>query len=188
MAKPDKPVVRRGDLTFAPCASGEARALVAAHHYAKSSSHMGFAFCARREGQLGGAALFLPPLPPAAKKHAKSDPRRVTTLHRLVVVPGEPQNVAGMLIGRALRHLRQDGRYDTVVTFADLSRGHTGTVYKATNATSCGLTKPEPFWLDPKTGKRVSRKSTRSRTVAEMRALGLERHVSPGKHCFRWVF
>lgn len=187
--KPDKPVARRGEYEFVQCGREERRVaheLVRSHHYAKSASHRSFGICAKRNGKVVGAALFLPPLPPAAKKHAKMDPKKVTTLSRLVVAPGEPQNVAGMLIGASLRHLRRDGRYDTVLTFADLSQGHSGTVYKATNAISCGLTKPEPYWVDPRTGARVSRKATTSRTVAEMRALGYERRMSPGKHCFKW--
>lgn len=184
--KPDRPVAHRGDYAFGPCGK-EGRELVAAHHYSKSASHRAFGFCLRRGGEIVSAALFLPPLPPAAKKHAKTEPKKVTTLHRLVVVPGEPQNVAGMTISRSLRQLTKDGRYDVVLTYADMSRGHAGTVYKATNAHSCGTSKPEPYWVDPVSGRRVSRKATRSRTVAEMRALGYERHVSPGKHCFKWV-
>lgn len=153
--KPDKPVARKADYEFDVCSRAElktARALVAEHHYAGSSSHRSFGICAKREGKVVGAALFLPPLPPAAKKHAKTDPKKVTTLSRLVVLPDEPQNVESMLIGASLRHLRRDGRYDTVLTFADLSRGHTGAIYKATNAEYCGLTKPEPYWEDPATG------------------------------------
>lgn len=91
-----------------------------------------------------------------------------------------------MLIAASLRQLRRDRRYDTVITYADLSQGHKGTVYKATNAIPCGKTEPKAYWVDPKTGRRVSLKATRSRTVAEMRALGYERCVSPGKFCFKW--
>jgi hypothetical protein len=130
--------------------------------------------------------MFLPPLPPAARKHALRDPKKVTSLHRLVVEPGEPQNVASMLIAGALRQLRRDGRYDTVITYADTARGHTGGIYKATNAEYLGLSRPEVYWIDPKTGAQVSRKATVSRTASQMRALGYERHVSPGKHVFRW--
>lgn len=188
--KPNRPVAHRRDYEFDVCSRADrevARSLVAAHHYARSSSHRSFGICAKRGGKVIGAALFLPPLPPAAKKHAKSDPKKVTTLSRLVVLPEEPQNVESMLIGASLRHLRRDGRYDTVLTFADTSQGHTGAIYKATNAEYCGLTKPEPYWVDPATGRRVSRKATVSRTSAEMRALGYERHLSPGKHCFKWI-
>jgi hypothetical protein len=34
----------------------------------------------------------------------------------------------------------------------------------------------------------VSAKATKTRTVAQMKALGYERQVSPGKHCFKWEF
>lgn len=147
---------------------------------------MGTMICAIKNGKIVGAALFLPPLPPAAIKHAKTDPKKVTTLSRLVIASGEPQNAASMLIAASLKQIRQDKKYDTVLTFADLSQGHLGTVYKATNAIYCGKTRPEPYWIDA-TGRRVSRKSTKTRTVSEMAALGYERKVSPGKHCFKWI-
>jgi hypothetical protein len=179
---------RREDYTFEVCGKDErkvARDLVAKLHYAGSSSHRSFGVCVKRGGEVVGAALFLPPLPPAAKKHAKSDPKKVVVLSRLVVLPTEPTNVESMLIGASLRQLRKDGKYDTVLTFADTAQKHTGQIYKATNAEYCGLTKPEPYWVDAE-GRRVSRKSTVSRTSAQMRELGLERRMSPGKHCFRW--
>jgi hypothetical protein len=91
-----------------------------------------------------------------------------------------------MLIGASLRLLKKGGRYDVVITYADTSRGHTGAIYRATNAEYCGLTRPEPYWVDQH-GRRVSRKATISRTASQMRALGYRREVSPGKHCFRWV-
>lgn len=190
--KPSGPVARRADYVIGPCLPGPARDLVKAHHYSKSASHRAFAVCARRSGEstagpgeLVAAALFLPPLPPAAKKHALLDPKRVTALHRLVVAPGEPQNVASMLIAGSLKQLRRDGRYDTVVTYADTAQGHTGAIYRATNAEYLGISKPETYWVD-RDGRTVSRKSTRSRNYAEMRALGLEQRKSPGKHVFRW--
>lgn len=187
--KPVNAALRR-DYTFEFCGKDERKAaheLVAKYHYTGSSSHRSFGVCVKRQGRVVGAALFLPPLPGAAKKHAKTDPKKVTALSRIVVLPDEPTNVESMLIGAALRKIRKDGRYDTVITFADTSRGHTGAIYKATNAEYRGLTKPSPYWVDPKTGRRVSAKATVNRTVVEMRALGYERHVSPGKHCFRWV-
>jgi hypothetical protein len=184
-----KNAAKRADYAFEVCdkrALKEAREMVAQHHYAGSSSHRSFGVCAKRDGRVVGAALFLPPLPPAAKKHARTEPRKVITLSRLVVLPEEPTNVESMLIGASLRQLRRDKRYDVVLTFADTSRGHTGAIYKATNAEYCGLTRPEPYWID-KDGRRVSRKATVSRTAAEMRALGYRREVSPGKHCFKWT-
>lgn len=184
--KPDRPVARRGDYTFRECGPAVARSLVEAHHYSKSCSHRAFSICAFRGDEPIGVAQILPPLPPAAKKHARTDPKRVRVLTRLVVVPGEPQNAAGMLIAALLHQLRREGRYDRVLTYADMAQGHTGVVYRATNAKFLGMSEPEPYWVDLASGVRVSRKSTVSRTNAQMRALGCEQRVSPGKYIFAW--
>lgn len=55
------------------------------------------------------------------------------------------------------------------------------------NEAATAAPKATPYWVDPRDGRRVSRKATRSRSVAEMRALGYEKCLSPGKHCFKWV-
>jgi hypothetical protein len=190
VTKPNKPVARKKDYEFDVCPNRVARRLVEKHHYAKSASFMGTAFCLWHRGgkpeDAVAAAITLPPLPPAAKKHAHTTPERVTALSRVVVEPGEPQNVASMLVSRVLKQTAKDRKYDTVLTYADMAEGHTGAIYRATNAEYLGTSKPKVYWVDPATGRRVSLKATKSRTHAEMRALGYEKRVSPGKHVFRW--
>lgn len=188
--KPSKPVARKGDYEFGVCANRIARRLINQYHYSRSSSFMGTAFCLWLRGgtpeDAVAAAITLPPLPPVARKYASSSPQRVTALSRVVVMPGQPQNTASILVARVLRQTRKDGKYDTVVTYADTSEGHTGTLYRATNAEYLGLSAPKAYWVDPKTGARVSAKSTKTRTVEQMQQQGYERRKSPGKHIFRW--
>jgi len=188
--KPAGVVARRADYVFGVCENGIARRLVVQHHYAKSASFMGTAFCLWPRGGTPGdavaAAMTLPPLPQAAKKHAHTDPKRVTALSRVVVAPGQPKNLASMLVGGVLRQTATDGRYDTVLTYADTAEGHTGQIYRATNAEYLGLSRPKAYWIDPASGARVSQKATKNRTAAEMRAAGYIRQVSPGKHTYRW--
>lgn len=88
-----------------------------------------------------------------------------------------------LLIGRCVRVLRKAKAYHLLVTYADESQGHTGAIYRATNWLPAGKTKPEPRWLS-KDGRQVARKATRTRTKAEMLALGY--HVSGrySKHRF----
>lgn len=191
--KPERPVARKQDYFLSPCEHSVATALVREHHYAKSAANTGVSFCAAREGKVRAAAMFLPPLPPAAEYIAERAaerglsvaPSQVVSLSRLVVIPGEPQNVASMLVAYALRAFRKSKKYRAVVTFADTAEGHTGQVYRAMNAEYLGKTKPEPYWVDAE-NTRVSRKATQSRTVSQMRSLGYERKVSPGKHRFVW--
>lgn len=187
----DRPVARAGDYEFKECDPQErqaARELVRQFHYTCAMSNTGKFFCAKRDGVVVGAAVYLPPLLAAAVRHAQGDPKRVISLSRLVVAPGEPQNVAGMLIAASLRLLVAQGKHDTIVTYADMSEGHTGTVYRATNAQSCGVSKPRTYWIDPETGCRVSQQSKRWRSNERMLELGYEPRVSPGKHCFEWKF
>ncbi len=168
--------------------------LIRAYHYSKSCSKTGLSWTASdRYGNTVAAAVFLPPLPPSSKSVAQLAEQhgrvcvwqRVLSLHRLVVVPGQPQNVASMLVCKALRDLRKSNRWDAVVTYADTSAGHTGQVYRAMNAEYVGVTAAEPYWVD-ENGMRVSRKSTKSRAFDEMHALGLKKQYSAGKHKFVW--
>jgi hypothetical protein len=90
-----------------------------------------------------------------------------------------------MLVSKALRELRSSKNWDAVVTYADTSAGHTGQVYRAMNAEYLGLTGASDYWVDA-SGARVSQKATRTRSTAEMRALGLEKKRSEGKHKYVW--
>jgi hypothetical protein len=194
------------DYEVRECPVREAKKLVVAHHYAKGSSMMGWSHCLVKKstGEVVGAAIWLPPTKVAAQSVAKwragrllepyvraggripanvaaaaayeaEDWRSVLSLSRLVVKPGEPQNATGLLLGRAIRLVQP--RWRTLVTYADSRQGHSGTIYKATNWTRIGERKGDPVWLD-KAGRQVSRKAgPRSRTSAEMRALGYERQA-----------
>lgn len=192
--KPTAPVARKRDYFLSRCEHKIASDLIRRFHYSGSASNTGKAWCASdKSGEVVAAALFLPPLPPAARYVAKVgaergrtiDPKRVVALSRLVVVPGQPQNVASMVVGQALRDLRKEGKYQAVVTFADTSAGHTGQVYRAMNAEYLGMTGPTTYWTDANDA-RVSCKATKSRTVAQMRELGYTSHRSLGKHRFVW--
>ena len=71
-----------------------------------------------------------------------------------------------------IRILKKEGRWTSLVTFADESQGHTGIIYKATNWHYVGSTKFHPLWIDS-LGRHVARKSgPTSRKTAEMKALG----------------
>lgn len=189
--KPDVPVARREDYEIGRCLPQDnpaLRDLIRRYHYTRSVTNAGTLFCARRrrDGAIVGGAVYLPPPRGAAVRWALTDPSRTIHLSRLVVAPGEPQNLAGMIIAASLRAIEKDGRYDTVITFADQSEGHTGTVYRATNAIACGVSRPAIYWVDPETGSRVSQKATENRSVAQMKSLGYRPEKSSGKYCFIW--
>lgn len=172
------------DFTVRDAPFADVRALVVAMHYSKGASntasecHGLFAF-----GRLVGGALWLPPTRVCAESVAGGAWRTCLSLSRLVVAPWVPTNGASFLVGRSIRLIRAKRRWSHLVTFADESQGHTGTIYRATNWTYVGRTKPEARWVDTN-GAQVSRLATKSRTRAEMAALGYRIDGHFAKHKF----
>lgn len=73
----------------------------------------------------------------------------VTELHRLHILDGTPKNTESYFISRCLKLLRKDKpQIHGVISFSDLTEGHTGVVYKATNAYRIGHTGKSTFYLD----------------------------------------
>ncbi len=162
----------------------DARALIIEHHYARGAANTavfrhGLFHCDRG---IVGAALWMPPTKIAAQS-VHSHWQGVLCLSRLVVVPDEPTNAASYLLGRSMRIVRQDGRWHDLVTYADERQGHTGVIYRATNWRYVGSRQGDPIYLDAD-GKQVARKATRSRTHAQMVALGYRSVGRSVKHKF----
>ena len=167
------------------------RELVEKHHYARGGSNTAvYRHGLFRKGQdeCLGIAWWLPPTKVAAQSSWDGDWRIVLSLSRLVIVPGMPTNAASFLIGRSIRLIEAEGRFKCLVTYADGWQGHVGTIYRATNWEPVGLTSPEAVWVDPRTGRMVARKAgPRTRTNAEMQALGYQCVGRYPKHKFRMI-
>ena len=163
-----------------------AKAFVAKHHYSKGCSHTAVhAHGLYRRGsyELLGVALWLPPTKPAAMSVNQIHWRRVLSLSRLCVHPDVPSNAATFLMGRSIRLIRQEGKWISLVTYADEFREHTGAIYRATNWTYVGKMKGAARWED-ENGKQVSVLATKSRTVAQMQAFGYRKIGTFDKHKF----
>lgn len=162
------------------------RALIARYHYAGGASTAVVAchgLIRRASGEIKGVAWWLPPTRPAAAAQW-TDPNEVLSLSRLVILPDVPTNAATFLLARSSALL--PASWKCLVTYADTERGHTGSIYRAAGWEDRGLSEPTPVWVDAQ-GRRVAIKATRTRTVAEMSALG---HVFLGrfaKHRFRLI-
>jgi hypothetical protein len=70
-------------------------------------------------------------------------------LHRLVLLDEVRHNAESFFISRAMKLLKQDRPYySAVLSFADSTQGHRGTIYQATNALYCGMTGRSRFFYD----------------------------------------
>ena len=60
---------------------------------------------------------------------------------------GRGPNNESRVLGLILRALRREGTYKLLVSFADPSAGHVGTIYQASGWTYLGTTDPERYFL-----------------------------------------
>lgn len=174
------------DWEVRPTTLDAARSLVERFHYSKGGSntavytHGIFPF---GHDEPWGVVWWLPPTRVAAESVNRACWQKVLSLTRMVMMPGMPRNACSFLLARSVRLIRKDGRFISLVTYADESQGHTGGVYRAANWDYVGRTGPYPRWLSVD-GKQVAPKATVNRTRAEMEALGHRMQGRYYKHKF----
>ncbi len=164
----------------------QATPFVQEHHYAKGASrtavHIHGLFAVGRN-ELLGLAWWLPSTRVACESVDKYRWKEVLSLSRMAVAPSVPKNACSYLLGQSVRHIKRDGRWSWLLTYADESQGHEGWVYRACNWTYLGRTGPTARWTDI-FGRQVASQSTKTRTAAQMRALGytLDGHYHKHKY------
>ena len=166
--------LRKTDYEVVPVSLSTAQEMVREHHYAKGGSNTAVythGLVHRESGNLVGVVWWLPPTRVAAESVNRESWQQVLALTRMVVAPGTTKNACSFLLSRSIKIIRQDGRFVSLVTYADESQGHTGSVYAAAGWDYVGRTGPYPRWLSSD-GRQVAIKATKSRTKAEMEGMG----------------
>lgn len=177
----------RSKYEIKPVTQSTALDLVTRYHYAKGGSNTGtfrhgLFKISDGENPLG-VAWWIPPTKSAALS-VSDDWRTVLCLTRLVVIPGMPTNSASFLLGASIKAIRRDGRFKTLVTYADEGQGHSGAIYRATNWTYAGVRPGDPVYLT-ESGRQVARKAGGvTRTNAQMLGLGYTNTGRTRKHKF----
>lgn len=182
--------LRKEDWFVDQCDFATAKQLIVQHHYARGGSNT-FVYLHglfyKHDHECYGVAWWLPPTRVACESVNKEQWQKVLSLTRMVVAPGVPKNAASFLLARSLRLIEKEGRFVSLVTYADESQGHEGRVYRAANWEYVGRTGPYPRWLD-RDGKQVARKATKNRNDATMKSLGHQQVGSFYKHKYVWHF
>jgi hypothetical protein len=167
---------------------GTARNLVEQLHYAAGASntatylHGLFRKDAFFLGQCQGVAWWIPPTRSAAEATFPENWEGVLALSRLAIDPSVPANACTFLLARSVRRVDRK-RWPCLVTYADEWRGHSGTIYKASNWRYVGKTKPERTYV--RHGRMVARKAGgNTRTHEEMLSIGAQCVGSFSKHKF----
>lgn len=93
-----------------------------------------YCFALYHENTMIGAAIFGEPATPGVvEAYSENGTLQVTELRRLCCIDNTPRNTESYFIGQMFKWLRQNTKVDVILSYADTTYGHQGTIYKATN-------------------------------------------------------
>jgi hypothetical protein len=128
------------------CLRRDIKDFVEKWHYSKSINGVKTKHCFKLlDGDtLIGAAIFGEPATKGIDLHYYKDrPRSVIELRRLCCIDATPKNTESYFIGYCLRWLKKNTDYAMAVSYSDLTYGHEGIIYKASNFKYQGQIKPQ---------------------------------------------
>ncbi len=139
-------------------------------------------------GKLMGVLMFCTPASEAVRERVfgKENKTRVIELHRLVMLDEAPKNSESSFIAAAVRLLMvTHPEKRAVISFADPTEGHCGTIYQATNFIYTGTSSPATFYRDAsgrlhhprQNGVNISRRDASIRGWLPEHRLGKHRYI-----------
>ena len=161
--KPDRPTfdkVWREGCTVAPVSRKDADAMIRRHYIGRWPGVCVLTLALKRGMDLLGVIVFA--LPP--RETSKRYGGETWELARLWIDDSVPQNGETYLIARAVRYIKRfHPAVKMLVSYADPSANHAGTIYKAANWQTDGCTDddrktPRFDYVDAISGKRYSRR------------------------------
>lgn len=178
------------DYTVRRIPGGVGKAFIIEHHYSHGCHNGPMTWGLFSGEELIGVCAFATPGSEAvrASLFGKEHKDHVTELHRLVIVDDTPKNTESWFISRALKGLKTEKpNIWAVISFADSSEGHVGTIYQATNALYLGTTTNGARFYRDETGRlRHPRQNGHNVTLKEAIARGWTAERRGLKH--RYVF
>lgn len=122
------------------------RDLIVQQHYLHSMPAAArLCFGVYQDGVLSGAVIFTAGARQGHKLLAAAKPQEVATLARLWLSDSLPKNAESRVIGVVLRHLRHHTDWKLLLSYADPSVGHVGTIYQATGWLFMGESCPTSY-------------------------------------------
>lgn len=125
------------------CERKEIAGFIEHWHYSKNVNGLISDYCFKLEnenGELIGAMMYgRIAMAGVWKKYAKEE-KDLIELRRLCCIDDTPKNTESYFIGATLRWLKKNTKIKTVISYADTTYSHEGTIYKASNFKHCGMT------------------------------------------------
>mgnify|MGYP003118645271 FL=1 len=132
--------LNKKDCELQLCNFSDIRHIFEDFHYRKG--HMGggisvcFAMLINNE-LVGGSVL--------GKPRHETKYKNCIDIRRMACLDDAPFNSESWFLGSIIKYLIANTEYDTVLSYSDLTQGHIGTIYKATNFIQSGKTSPTKY-------------------------------------------
>lgn len=142
------------------CSITEVDAFIMAHYLARRPAIVMLCLIMERGGKPIGCIVYSAPPREAYKRYGGI----VWELARVYLLDEIPRNAETWLIGQSVRYIkRHHGDVQHLLSYADPSAGHTGTIYRAANWRPDGQTdddrkSPRCDYYDERTGKKYGRR------------------------------
>jgi len=172
----------RAEASLRPCNVGEVGSFLAAHYLRKRPAIVLLCLAMFHRDRPVGCIVFSAPPMQAEKRYGG----KVWELSRLYLLDAMPRNSESWLIGKAIKYIKRNFREVThLLSYADPSAGHRGTIYAASNWRLDGMTDderktPRCDYFAASTGQKYGRRGNVS--------IGIEVQRLPRASKFRFVF
>lgn len=144
-------------------------------HYSKNVNGLTTDYCFLLQDEAGnmiGAMIYgKVAMADVWRKYADKE-EDLIELKRLCCIDNTPKNTESFFIGNTLRWLRKNTAIKTVISYADTTYSHEGTIYKASNFRHVGMTaKGKVIMYD---GKRYHDKTIRTKYTGKLKPFAIK--------------
>jgi len=151
------------DFKVEKCERNEVRDFIETWYYSHNINGLISDYCFKllyKTRLIGGAIFGRIAMANVWKKYAESE-KDLTELRRLCCIDATPKNTESYFIGKCIRWIRNNTKIKRILSYADLTYGHIGIIYQASNFKLVGQTHPGRVIMYR--GKRYHDKTIRTR-------------------------
>lgn len=162
-----------------PCSVTEVNRFIFAHYLKKRPAIVMLCLMMLHHGKPVGCVIYSAPPREADKRYNG----KTWELARLYLLDEIPRNAETWLIGKSVRYIKAHfPDVEVLLSYADPSAGHRGTIYSAANWTRDGRTdderkSPRCDYVDNRTGKKYGRKGNMPHDAEVVRVPRVSKHL-----------
>jgi hypothetical protein len=163
------------DFKVLQCSRKEIVDFIEFWHYSKNVNGLTTDFCFKlidADGNMIGAMIYGKIAMANVWKKYASNEFELIELKRLCCIDNTPKNTESFFIGNTLRWLKKNTKIKTVISYADTTYSHEGTIYKASNFKHLGMTAKGKVIMY--NGKRYHDKTIRTKYKGELKPFAIE--------------